>query len=78
MRSGMDAPHPIQRQIACADLQALQHAYDRLLDAAWVDGCTIDLPNLVLEVRATAPWRVRTALEAQLARVEHIAGGAGR
>ncbi len=69
---------PILRQIACADAATLQRAYERLLDAAWVDGCTVDLPNLVLEVRASAPWRAQTALEAQLALVERIAGGAGR
>lgn len=74
----MNPPPPILRQISCADAQTLQQAYEHVADASWVDGCTVDLPNLVLEVRATAPWRVRTALEAQLAQVERIACGKGR
>ena len=40
-----------------------------------MDGCTVDFPNLGLEVRATAPWQVRTTLEAQLELVERIAKG---
>ena len=66
---------PILRQIPCADAQALERAWLRVVDAHWVDGCTVDLPNLTLEVRALAPWRVRGAIEAQLAQVERVAQG---
>lgn len=74
----MEPPTPILRQISCADVQTLQQAYEHVADASWVDGCTVDLRNLMLEVRVTAPWAVRTALEAQLAQVERIAGGSPR
>ena len=74
----MKATPPILRQISCSDVQTLQQAYEHLADAAWVDGCTVDLPNLVLEVRVTAPWQMRTALEAQLAQIERIACGKAR
>lgn len=78
MGQGMKATPPILRQISCSDVQTLQQAYEHLADAAWVDGCTVDLANLVLEVRATAPWQMRTALEAQLAQIERIACGEAR
>ncbi len=78
MGLGMNSPLPILRQISCADAKSLQQAYEHVADAAWVDGCTVDLANLVLEVRATAPWQMRTALEAQLAQIERIACGEAR
>ena len=78
MGQGMNSAPPILRQISCADVQTLLQAYEHLADAAWVDGCTVDLPNLVLEVRVTAPWQMRTALEAQLAQIERIACGKAR
>jgi len=78
MGQGMKATPPILRQISCSDVQTLQQAYEHLADATWVDGCTVDLPNLVLEVRVTAPWQMRTALEAQLAQIERIACGKAR
>jgi hypothetical protein len=78
MGQGMNSASPILRQISCADAKSLQQAYEHVADAAWVDGCTVDLPNLMLEVRVTAPWQVRTALEAQLAQIERIACGKAR
>ncbi len=71
MQSAMESP--ILRQIACADARSLEQAYLRLADAPWVEGCTVDLPNLLLEVRARAPWGVRGSIEAQLALVENVA-----
>ena len=78
MNPPMNRPSPILRQIACADTRTLQQAYDRLADAGWVDGCTVDVPRLLLEVRITAPWQVHGALEAQLRQVERIARGQDR
>jgi hypothetical protein len=75
MRTLMKPLSPILRQIECADARALQQAYQHVADAHWVDGCTVDVPNLVLEVRAKAPWTVRSALEAQLEQVARIARG---
>lgn len=66
---------PILRQIRCADSAALRRACLRVLDAPWVDGCIVDLPNLLLEVRASHPGRRRDALEARLAGVERVARG---
>lgn len=75
MLRGMNRLRPLLRQIECADARSLQQAYEHAAEVAWVDGCTVDFPNLVLEVRATAPWQVRTTLEAQLELVERIAKG---
>jgi len=78
MTTTMDAPLPLLRQIACADARSLEQAYHQVADANWVDGCTVDFPNLVLEVRVAEPWRVRSGLEAHLARVERVARGWNR
>ncbi len=66
---------PILRRIRCADSAALRRACLRILDAPWVDGCIVDLPNLLLEVRASDPGRRRDALETRLAGVERLARG---
>jgi hypothetical protein len=65
----------LHRKIACANARTLQQAFHQVADADWVDSFTVDLPNLSLELRLTAPWQVASVLEAQLARLERIANG---
>ncbi len=75
MRPPMRPPSPILRQFTCENPQSLWHAFERVSDAAWVDGCTVDVANLVLEVRVTASWKMRSAIETQLEQVQRIASG---
>lgn len=75
MNLPMDTLAPLLRQIPCADARTLAQAYHHVADANWVDGCTVDFSNLVLELRVSAPWRARSGVEAQLARVEQVARG---
>lgn len=77
MRRPMRPPSPILRQFACENAQTLWHAFERVSDVSWVDGCTVDVARLVLEVRVTASWRTRSAIEAQLDQVQRIASGHG-
>lgn len=69
------ASSPALRRIPCADRDALERAYLLAADAPWVDGCTVDLPNLRLELRIADPWRGEDC-EQPLARLARIAGGA--
>ncbi len=75
MKPGSDAT-AIQHQISCADARALEDAYLRVAEASWIEGCTVDVTNLVLELRIS-PWGVPSAVQAQLAVLERIARGQG-
>lgn len=74
----MSDPSRLLRQIECADARSLRDAYEHAADVTWVDGCSVDFANLVLELRMTAPWHARSAVEARLAQIERIALGLGR
>lgn len=65
----MPTPRPTRQRLCFDDRAALQRAAGRVLDDPGVESCTIDLPNLVLEVglanhvvqkqQALADWRRR-------------------
>jgi len=67
----------IQHLISCSDARALEDAYLRISEASWIEGCTVDVTNLVLELRIS-PWGMQSAVEAQLALLERIARGEGK
>jgi hypothetical protein len=74
MKHTPEASTPIQHQISCSDTRALEDAYLRVAEASWIEGCTVDVTNLVLELRIS-PWGVPSAVEKQLALLERIARG---
>jgi len=69
-RSG---PHRIHR-VPCSNPESLQRAFLDASELSWIDACTVDYPNLRLELRLTPRGVSTPVLVERLARLQRIAG----